>query len=280
MVGRQILRDFSLKIVYSVGTIIIFMWRWCNLSNYYYTYLIGQNKITKIIKGEFMCKPIEKLRGKSAEHILKTYGNIYKYPVDIEEIIRNIGNIEIGSMDFSELEKVEMPPEGAHIIGALRVFDNNVQIIYSDRFPSDNSLEYSNMSDEEIKNKLRKRQRFTLAHELAHCSLHIDPKTRGYYVELHSDNDKLVEDNREFVANAFAGELLMPSNIIHEFISNPDYYDIKGNDGKISISKMADAFDVNNSVMCERIRNIRISEGLYKNISFDVEGIRNAGDLQ
>lgn len=228
----------------------------------------------------FMCKPIEKLRGKSAEHILNTYGDIYKYPVDIEQIIRNIGNIEIGSMDFSELEKVEVPPAGAHIIGALRVFDNNVQIIYSDRFPEDVNLEYANISDIERQNKLRRRQRFTLAHELAHCSFHIDPKERGYYVEFHYDNDKLVEDNREFIANAFAGALLMPSHIIRAFISNPDYYGISGKDRKISIAKMAEAFDVNNSVMCERIRNIRNSEGLYKNISFDIEGIKNAGDLQ
>lgn len=250
------------------------------MSNYYFIYLINQNEVRKRVKGDFMCKPIEKLRGKSAEHILNTYGNIYKYPVDIEQIVRNIGNIEIGSMDFSELEKIEVPPAGAHIIGALRVFDNNVQIIYSDRFPNDNNSEYSSISNDVKQKKLRRRQRFTLAHELAHCSLHIDPKERGYYVEFHSDNDRFTEDNREFVANAFAGALLMPSNIIHAFISNPNYYDIKGKDGKISIAKMADAFDVNNSVMCERIRNIRNSEGLYQNISFDVEGIKNAGDLQ
>ena len=105
---------------------------------------------------EKMCKPLEKLRGKSAEHILNTYGNIYKYPVDIEQIIRNIGNIAIGSMDFLELEKVEIPPMGAHIIGALRVFDNNVQIIYSDRFPDDSNLKYSNITDGEREKKLRR----------------------------------------------------------------------------------------------------------------------------
>lgn len=59
----------------------------------------------------------------------------------------------------------------------------------------------------------RNRQRFTIAHEIAHLvlhqqeDLHID---EAFTINLRSDRSSLAVDEREIEANQFAAELLMP----------------------------------------------------------------------
>lgn len=51
-----------------------------------------------------------------------------------------------------------------------------------------------------------RRQRFTIAHELAHCCLHIDANQKKNYIELRSENIGIEDENKEKLANIFAGD--------------------------------------------------------------------------
>lgn len=241
--------------------------------------IIEINRSIKRVKGDFMCKPLEKLFGKSAEYLLDTYANKYSYPIDIVRMVKRIGGISLGSRDFSELNKM-LSEEGkpAHVMGAVRVLDNEVQIIYADRLDEDKNSEYPDMTEEQRQRKLMRSQRFTIAHELAHCCLHINANQRKSYIELRSKDVGIEDEGKEKIANIFAGELLMPRQVIDAFVNSPERYNVNiGNE--VSITKMADAFLVNNHTMYERIKHLVKNDGLYKGVNFNIEGISGAGDI-
>lgn len=94
----------------------------------------------------------------------------------------------------------------------------------------------------------RKRQRFTMAHELGHYFLH-----RSRY-NLFTDKALYRSSNMtsmEYEANNFAGALLMPKDNLVSFF----------NDGEIDIEKIADHFDV--SALAAKIRVEIIKRGFY-----------------
>lgn len=94
------------------------------------------------------------------------------------------------------------------------------------------------------KNHHVNRQRFTLAHELAHYVLH------------RSDSDSFTDtvffrgassDGMEFAANAFAAELLMPEDRVRKAIR----------DGKLrDVGKLAEHFGVSAVAMLYRIKQL------------------------
>ena len=100
------------------------------------------------------------------------------------------------------------------------------------------------------------RQRFTLAHELAHYLLHIDPKYPDLSVvpgtgtrHFRADEDRfLVADqytrSQEWQANAFAAHILMPMEKLDEII--------EGNEAE-SISDLAKIFNVSNQAIAIRM---------------------------
>ncbi len=242
--------------------------------------IIDISKKEKKAKGDFMCRPLEKLCGKSAEYILETYGNKYKYPVDIVKIVNNIGDIDLGTMDFTGLNEIlSIDDESSQIIGAVRVLENRLQIICSEKFDESRDAEYPDMSPEKRKDKLWRRQRFTIAHELAHCCNDIDSTQERNYIEFRSKNKKYEYNKKEKVANIFAGELLMPRNILDVFLLTPQKYNLTTPDGKVSIKKLADAFLVNNHVMLERLRHLIKVDGLYSGVRFDTTEITDAEDF-
>jgi Zn-dependent peptidase ImmA (M78 family) len=241
--------------------------------------IIDMRDLRKGRDGDFMCKPLERLCGKSAEYILDTYGNKYSYPVDIVQIVRNIGGISLGSKDFTELDKlISKDNENAHIIGAVRVLENGLQIIYADRLDKEKDSLYPDMTPRQRNEKLIRRQRFTIAHELAHCCLHIDATQKKNYIELRSENVDIGDAYKEKVANIFAGELLMPRLILDAFILNPKKYGVNMGE-EVSVKKMADAFLVNNHTMLARLKHLRESDNLYNNIQFNTDGICDAGEV-
>lgn len=240
--------------------------------------IIDFNRLNRRFKGDFMCKPLEKIFGKSAEYLLDTYSNKYSYPIDIVQIANKIGGISLGSKDFSELDRIlSKDDKSAHVIGAVRVLDDEVQIIYADKLDEEKNSKYPNLTEEQRQEKLRRRQRFTIAHELAHCCLHINANQKKNYIELRSENIGIEDEDKEKIANIFAGELLMPRPVIDAFISNPEKYSVNiGNE--ISVTKMADAFLVNNHTMYERLKYLRNNDGLYTGIKFNTVGISDIGD--
>ena len=97
------------------------------------------------------------------------------------------------------------------------------------------------------------RQRFTMAHELAHHVLH-----KGYLADhVHVDKGILRRDQRssegadikEIEANAFAAELLMPKACVRQF-QNVDIND------DFELAQLAKKFKVSASAMAIRLDNL------------------------
>ncbi len=143
-------------------------------------------KANQTKEGEIMCETLSKIRGMTAEKLLETYGKDLSIPVDIKQLLENIGIASI-PMDFSEIEK-EIGANHGDVLGLVLSKDEKAAILYR----KDDTLN---------------RKRFTLAHELAHCCLHSEDNNK-LHIEFRLDDDK--KDQHEKDADIFAGELLIP----------------------------------------------------------------------
>lgn len=95
-------------------------------------------------------------------------------------------------------------------------------------------------------NKLhnKKRQRFTLAHELGHYILHKE-KNSEFKDAVFFRNETM--DPMEYNANEFAGELLMPEKILRDRINK---------DGIRNIGELSELFGVSAGAMKYRILSL------------------------
>lgn len=103
-------------------------------------------------------------------------------------------------------------------------------------------------------NDVRKRQRFTLAHELAHFVLH---RPEGEAVFHRDEKASQGTDRVEMDANAFAAELLMPEEAVRAEASTCDL-DLVTDDGLRNIRAMAKRFGVSEQAMSFRLQNLGI----------------------
>ena len=190
---------------------------------------------------------INNLRGKKSSDILDKYCSEKDLlPIDIVDIAQNIG-IGLGSANFEVLEKKhnfkKLSGVKDNILGALLVKDNNIQIIYDSSY---RDLAKAKLTQEEKEKKLDCRQRFTIAHEIAHCCLHMQ---KGQRVHIEYRTDQTDKNNKkEISANTFAGELLIPTKMILDILNN-----VKG----ISISTLANIFAVSEHVMIARMNHLK-----------------------
>lgn len=204
----------------------------------------------KMNEDEKMSTTLEKLKGKTSEEILSIYGEKDKYPIDIVEIAKKAG-IQLGSIDFTKLEKKDsfkdIVSKRGHILGAVTFDGEAINIIYHNALhDEDDDLEFKNLSDVDKKDKLLRRQRFTIAHEIAHCCLNIDEGEP--HIEYRTDQ-KDYKSEKERNANIFAGELLMPKDSIEDLCG------ILNN--KVSLSFLADIFKVSRHVMQARLEYLK-----------------------
>ncbi len=175
-----------------------------------------------------MCKKIDEINGLKAEDILQKYwySNGYSYPVDIAKILYDM-DIRVWPFDFSKIKD----NSDSKILGAMVADDKNLALFYQTG---------------ETKN----RNRFTLAHELAHCCLyHINENEMPYIEYRHEGN---LDDQNEIEANIFAGDLLIPIRYLREVLSN-NYL----NKFPSSV-KLAKTFAVSVNVMEERLKYLNI----------------------
>lgn len=149
--------------------------------------------MTKEKSVKVMCTILEKIRGKSALELLSLYKIELSPPIDISLLVEQIG-ISLISKDFSEIEKKSNVDSGS-ILGAAVSKGNNLAIFYR-------------------KQDTYNRKKFTIAHELAHCCKHAD-NLKINHIELRT-NCENSEDKHEYEANVFAGELLIPENVLLE----------------------------------------------------------------
>ncbi len=156
----------------------------------------------------------DKLIGKKPEEILEAYGD-YRIPIDVADIAKQAG-ITLGSVDFSDLEAKahykELAKKNGIILGALLIDDDDEVSILYDRTLRGDRNSHEGLSEEEKREKLKQRQRFTIAHELGHYCLQKDKSASR--LEFRKDIDTIEPGSIEYEANVFAGKILMPEKLI------------------------------------------------------------------
>lgn len=184
-------------------------------------YKILEISLYKRGKGDvFMCKILKNIQGKNAAELLEKYNISLEPPINLSELLKKIGISTMG-VDFSEIE-TKVNYESGRILGAAISKGDNLTIFYR-------------------KEDTENRQRFTIAHELAHCCLH-SKNLEQNHVELR-ENEKN-KNQREKDADIFAGELLIPIeslNNVYNKLLIP------------SLSSLAQIFKVSSNVMAARL---------------------------
>ncbi|MNJ97106.1 hypothetical protein D3C87_148470 [compost metagenome] len=175
----------------------------------------------------------EEIENKAA--LLLMEFDIYEPFVPVEKIVKG-KNIDIVYHDFDE-----------EVSGVLVIKDNVATIGVNKA----NSLE---------------RKRFTIAHEMAHYSIHWKPMSRSNQ-EVFVDKDLFMkfrntmnnydreEIRMEKEANAFAAALLMPKHFIENELNKPEYQKLKESD---IIQKLAKRFKVSEPAMTYRLANLQM----------------------
>nr|VFK30989.1 MAG: protein of unknown function (DUF955) [Candidatus Kentron sp. MB] len=149
---------------------------------------------------------------------------------------------------------------GAKLDESVKLTANEISMAGSVTVEVDNPVIWVNP----IENLYPPRKRFTIAHEIGHLVLHIDPKTG---VREFIDTKKTLTrrdyhwDIEEYEANNFAAQLLMPTDLLNEcgnrIISS---YIKKTKKDKMPTSafmlEMSDLFDVSEPAMRFRLKNI------------------------
>lgn len=176
-----------------------------------------------------MCTKLKELIGLTPEDILNKYWNPKRntYPIDIAKILYQM-KIRVLPYDFSKYDDDNLENR---ILGAMIADETDLALLYR---------------NSETKN----RNRYTLAHELAHCCLaHLEEESMPY-IELRHDGS--VTDTREIEANIFAGELLIPITELRGVLSM-EYLNTLP-----KVTDLAKKFAVSTNVMKGRLRHLKI----------------------
>lgn len=190
--------------------------------------ILKKYMILKEEEVNYMCLNLKKIIGKTPEELLHLTEQEDSIPVDISAMLFKLNISEI-KMDFAEIEKaleLQVNENGA-VSGMVLLSGDNVGIFYNE------------------KDGLN-RQRFTIAHELAHCCLN-----GGRLVENHIEfrHEISTDDEEEIAANTFAGKLLIPEwslKKVYEQLTIP------------VVDSLAKIFQVSKTVMKERLKMLHM----------------------
>lgn len=166
--------------------------------------------------------------------LLEKYDIPNKIPAPVERIAKVLGAQVLYSPLDKELSGMVFIKNGIPIIGV-------------------NSLHHPN------------RQRFTIAHEIAHIWLHSDLISSSVHVDKKFSELVLRRDsisaqgtnNVEIEANQFAAALLIPENSLKEMLSETTL-DIED---ESALEELAKKFKVSKSTLQYRIRSLLVEEG-------------------
>lgn len=199
---------------------------------------VQQDAETDIInQDDFETSPFYPLDGKSTDYLIVQFELDKFVPVNLDKLLKYY-NITLRASDFKDVEGNPVIAQNVGKRGSVlgRVKEENNQIyIY---FKKDDSIH---------------RQRFTIAHELAHCCLNARQLSVAGHVEYRLDLEKPQLNGDEYDANVFAGELLIPKTIIdniYKVVPKPN------------VKALAELFDVSENVMENRLKYLNRE---YKN---------------
>ena len=168
----------------------------------------------------------------SAEHIrartekLLSSAGVARPPVSVEKIARSVG------------ARVVRDALDTDLSGVLHVVDGKPLIAVNSRHA-------------------RTRQRFTIAHELAHLNLHGDQTFVDRHFVFRRDQKAATGNDREEIqANMFAAELLMPKEWLVADLEDKAL-DIGDDD---ALGELARRYDVSQSAMLFRLANLELAE--------------------
>ena len=177
-----------------------------------------------------MCATLDLFKGKKAEDLIQEFDLDKELPVDLNALLEEY-NVSVQPTDFEELKNFpdiadEINKKG-NILGAVAINGDNLRILYRET----DSVH---------------RQKFTIAHEIAHCCLDTEALRKNGHIEYRKDRE-FSDSIKEKKANIFAGELLIPAtalNKIYERVSNP------------VLKELAERFDVSENVMRARLKQL------------------------
>lgn len=158
---------------------------------------------------------IEEIQNLSVEELYRICNISKSMPISFDKLLKSF-KIKIMGTDFNFISKLEKVKEQMHeqglILGMVNIEDGYANIYYN------------NNPEIDIP-----RQRFTIAHELAHCVNHYEILSQYGQVEfLHDDieQENIVDNNdevqdeylREYVCNKFARDFLIPTDLLKKII--------------------------------------------------------------
>ena len=206
------------------------------MSNYYFFFFISNlnhNKQKDIV----MCKKLEELSRLKIDDLYDLLEEEFVAPpVNIHRILDRL-DVEYNALDFSllndEINGIILPQQADMVMGAVAA--------HSKHEHGKDSVEITvNIKDS------YHRQRFTLAHELAHCMLHADSLKNGC-LELRTL--LTTDDPREKAANILAGEILIPEKLLKIAYANLPI---------AILGSLAEKFDVSENVMAARLKHLKM----------------------
>lgn len=187
-----------------------------------------------------MCKILKKIHNMGPDELLKQYDISTEPPIDITTLLKEIGIATI-KKDFTEIEEVLGVKRGA-ILGAAFSNNDKLGIFYKE---SDSILS----------------QKFTIAHELAHCCLHCcDFEAAHIEYRLNCGLDiSYADEEKEREANIFAERLLIPKDKLEEIYNKMIIPSLK---------QLSVIFKVAPFVMAARLDNLDLP--YYKDCEVDI----------
>lgn len=153
--------------------------------------------------GRPMCKKLADIHGKTPKELFDLVTGV---PVDMNQMLEKLG-IECQCVDFTNLQR-RLPLKKSKILGLAYAKGNDLAIFYS------------SCSDPAT-------ARFTLAHELGHCCLHMNDDS-SFHIEMQTIPDVWHKAGRlatpftskkEEAADKFARELLIPTSLFVQVLS-------------------------------------------------------------
>lgn len=186
----------------------------------------------KTSKEKTMCKKLSEIYQKKPEEFLVNV----KIPIDIFKILDD-KKIFVSDVDFNKLS-------------LNRLFNKSEITGMACAHRDDLYLYYSSKTNADLKNI-----RFSIAHELAHCCLHmgkeasyhIEMRTKKDILDLQEDKLKSIDLIKEEEADKFARDLLIPTNLLITFLRKKK---------KTTLAELSSIFCVPASEMVKKLREV------------------------